>query len=94
MSEWISVEDQPLPREDRFLCVINSAAGLWVGLGIYKRHYDAGPENRCPGKYEFFYVTHDPEEGGLRFKKELEEIDRMITDWMPLPIPPGLNESN
>lgn len=57
--------------------------GEWVGMAIYSRHYDA--TNRCPGKYEFFYVTNNPEDCGWEIK--IEESPFPITHWMPLPNP-------
>jgi len=54
----------------------------WTGLAVYARHYDC--ENRCPGKYEFFYVSQDPEEKGWEIK--IEEDPFPITRWMPLPL--------
>lgn len=59
--------------------------GDWVGLGIYAHHYDS--DNRCPGKYEFFYVSENPEEVGWQIR--IGEDPFPITYWMPLPKPPG-----
>lgn len=61
----------------------NDENGGWVGIGIYTRHYDA--DGRCPGKYEFFYITKNPEEE--RWKIKVEENPFPITHWMPLPKP-------
>lgn len=68
----------------------NDEAGGWVGMGIYARHYDAG--DRCPGKYEFFYVTQNPEEEGWQIK--VEENPFPITHWMRLPQPPIKKEKD
>ena len=62
----------------------NNEGGRWVGVAIYARHYDA--DGRCPGKYEFFYVTQNPEEEAWQVK--IEEKPFPITHWMPLPEPP------
>jgi len=59
--------------------------GEWVGQAIYARHYDA-TDNRCPGKYEFFYVTQNPEDEG--WKIHISEDPFPITHWMPLPKSP------
>lgn len=80
--EWIRVEEQPPPENgERFLACI---WGQWVGFAIYARHYDA--TDRCPGKYEFYYVINDPEEDNWQISKE--DPLKPITHWMPLPKPP------
>lgn len=84
--EWRIVKECPLPEDGNFLCVIDSAAGEWVGMGCYSYHYDA--TNRMAGKYEFFYVTDFPENEGIQFRKEDTDKMAMITHWMPLPQPP------
>lgn len=66
--------------------------GEWVGQSVYARHYDA--TDRCPGKYEFFYVTKNPEEYGWQIR--IEEDPFPITHWAPLPKPSeehGMGES-
>ena len=95
MSEWKKFEIKKYsPPETReppydsrpFLACIwgNDSAGGWVGQAVYSRHYDAG--NRCAGKYEFFYVTTDPEHEGWEIR--IEEQPFPISHWMPLPEPP------
>ena len=59
----------------------------WTGLAIYARHYHASKEDR-PGKYEFFYITNNPEEEGFEFRLDADEFP--ITHWMPLPEPPKI----
>jgi Protein of unknown function (DUF551) len=96
MTEWKKFEILPYdntkhpdaPYDSRpFLACIwgNDPSGSWVGEAIYARHYDA--TNRCPGKYEFFYITQDPESEGWQIR--IEEKPFPITHWMPLPAPPS-----
>ena len=59
--------------------------GKLVGQAVYARHNDAG-EDRISGKYEFFYITQNPEKEGWEVK--IEESPFPITHWMPLPEPP------
>ena len=95
MKEWKEFELKrfdPITRGDApydgkpFLACIwgNEDAGSWVGQAIYARHYDA--RNRPPGKYEFFYVTQNPEDEGWGIG--IEERPFPITHWMPLPPAP------
>lgn len=95
MNEWQEfiikkhspLEDRKAPYDGKpFLACIwgNDTAGAWVGMGIYSCHYDAG--ERCPGKYEFFYVSQNPEEEGWEIK--IEENPFPITHWMHLPKSP------
>jgi hypothetical protein len=96
MSEWIAFERVPYnplgkfeaPYDGKsFLACIwgNDSAGAWVGQAIYARHYDA-EKGIGPSKYEFFYVTQDPENEGWKIRIETEPFP--ITHWMPLPKPP------
>jgi hypothetical protein len=89
--EWIKFEIQEYnphiipkaPFDD-----IPFIACIWgeqVAVAIYARHYDA--TNRTPGKYEFFYVSSDPELEGSQIR--IEEKPFPITHWMPLPNPPN-----
>jgi hypothetical protein len=90
MSEWIKFKKQkydplkeyqpPFDGQSFLACIW----GEWVGQAIYVRHYDA--TDRIPGKYEFFYVTQNPEEEGWKIK--IETVPFPITHWMPLPKPP------
>lgn len=57
----------------------------WTGLAIYARHYHASDQD-IPGKYEFFYITNNPEEEGWQVRLDIEECP--ITHWMPLPESP------
>ncbi len=62
----------------------DSISSAWIGQAIYARHYDAG--DRCPGKYEFFYICQNPEDSGWQVR--IEDRPFPITHWMPLPEPP------
>lgn len=72
-------EQEPYDGQPFLACIW----GKWVGEAVYARHYES--DGRVPGKYEFFYVTKDPEEEGWQIK--IEEDPFPITHWMPLPKP-------
>lgn len=89
--EWIVFEirqfdpfESPKPPYDgrAFIACI---WGQQVGQAIYARHHDG--KDRCPGKYEFFYFSQDPEHEGMEIK--IEDRPFPITHWMPLPEPPN-----
>lgn len=82
--EWIKVNSpKDLPMDgSKFLVIVWDN---WVGFASYARHYDA--DDRCPGKYDFFYICDDPEKEG--FAARVESNDFPITHWMPLPDKPS-----
>lgn len=95
MSEWkpfklrpyspFTKDEAPFDGQPFLACIWGDAEGSWVGEAIYARHYDAA-EDRVPMKYEFFYVTQDPEREGWKIRIETDPFP--ITHWMPLPKPP------
>lgn len=91
MSEWKKFEMRPFGALNQNQAPFNGGPflacifGRWVGEAIYARHYDGGIYGP-PGKYEFFYVTEDPEKEG--WKIFIKEDPFPITHWMPLPKPP------
>lgn len=96
MSEWKPFEIRPYdnlrtptaPYDGKpFLACIwgNEAEGSWVAEAIYRRHYDDS-DDRWAAKYEFFYVTRDPEVEGWKIRKEAHPFP--ITHWREMPLPP------
>ncbi len=78
--------DAPFDGKPFLACIWgNDEAGSWVGEAVYARHYEAG--DRRPSKYEFFYVTQNPERDGWQIR--IEEKPFPITHWMPLPPSPN-----
>lgn len=59
--------------------------GEWVGEAIYARHYDT-PEGVPPSKYEYIYVTQNPEDEGWKIPLKTDPFP--VTHWMPLPEAP------
>lgn len=87
-SEWIPFDKSIFTYTDKRVAPFDSKPflaciwGEWVGQAIYARHYGAG-EDRPPSKYDFFYVTMNPEDEGWKIR--IEDDPFPITHWMPLP---------
>jgi hypothetical protein len=92
MSEWIQFQKIPYSPFGKFEAPYDGKPflacvwGEWVGEAIYARHYDSTAD-RIPMKYEFFYITQNPEEEGWKVRTENDPFP--ITHWMPMPKGPN-----